>query len=219
VGLDPGAYVTLSVEDVGGGMSQDVIDHAFEPFFTTKEKGKGTGLGLATVYGIIKQCQGAIEIESKEGTGTAIKIYLPFVARIPAALPGKTVIKAPGGKETILVVEDEDTIRHLTVRMLKSLGYNVLEARHGGEALLIGERYEKKIDMVLTDVVMPHIGGLELMKRLREVRNDFRVLYTSGFTEDRIIDHGIGSHKVPFLMKPYTRQALSRKIREVLDED
>ncbi|NCC52754.1 MAG: PAS domain S-box protein [Spartobacteria bacterium] len=217
IGIEPGEYVMLAVSDVGCGMAEEVITHAFEPFYTTKEKGKGTGLGLATVYGIVKQCQGAIELESEVDQGTTFKIYLPAVNKKARSLPPKTSVKAPGGKETILVVEDEDTIRNLTVRMLRSLGYNVLEARHGGEALLIGERYDKPIDLVLTDVVMPHIGGLELMKRFREIRNDYKVLYTSGFTEDRIIDHGIGSENVPFLMKPYTRQALSRMIREVLE--
>jgi len=217
LGMNPGEYIILSVKDFGCGMDIEVLDHAFEPFFTTKGKGKGTGLGLATVYGIVKQFRGTIELDSKVDQGTTVKIYLPAVNKKAQSLPPKTNTKALGGEETILVVEDEDTIRNLTVRMLKSLGYNILEARHGGEALLIGERYDKPIDLVLTDVVMPHIGGLEMIKRFQHIRDDFRVLYTSGFTEDRIIDPGNKNQNAPFLMKPYTRQALSRKIREVLD--
>ncbi len=123
----------------------------------------------------------------------------------------------PKGDETILVVEDEDTVRHLTVRMLTSLGYHVLEARHGGEALLIGERYKEPINLVVTDIVMPHVGGHELMRRLKDVRHDFKVLYISGFAEDRIWQHGTKEQNAPLLLKPYSSEALAQKVRQILD--
>jgi CheY-like chemotaxis protein len=217
VGIEPGKYALLSVRDIGGGMSKEVQDHAFEPFFTTKEKGKGTGLGLSTVYGIVKQCNGYVELESELDVGTNICIYLPTIERPAEELPMRGDASMPRGTETILVVEDEDTVRHLTVRMLKSLGYHVLEARHGGEALLICERYKEPIHLVLTDVVMPHVGGREMMKRLQEIRNDFKILYTSGFTEDRILDHGVVGKDAPLLVKPYTSEAMAQKVRSVLD--
>jgi PAS domain S-box-containing protein len=218
IGVDPGHYVLLAIRDMGGGMTKHVRDHAFEPFFTTKEKGKGTGLGLATVYGIVKQCNGHIELESELNVGTEFQIYLPRVDRTPTELPRRLVRKSPRGEETVLVVEDEDTVRHLTVRMLKTLGYHVLEARHGGEALMICERYKQPIHLILTDVVMPHMSGHELIKRLVGVRDDFRILYTSGFTEDRILDHGLAGKTVDILLKPYTGEALAQKVRQVLDE-
>lgn len=217
VDLMPGDYVLLAVKDIGMGMPDEVVEHAFEPFFTTKEKGKGTGLGLATVYGIVKQLNGHVEIDSELDVGTSVSIYLSRADIPKQELPRSQQREMPGGSETILVVEDEDTVRHLTVRMLKTLGYHVLEARHGGEALLICERYKEPIDMVLTDVVMPHVGGHELMKRLHAVREDLKVLYISGFTEDRIIDHGVGKQGVPLLLKPYTSEALAQKVRDVLD--
>ncbi|MBN1270547.1 MAG: PAS domain S-box protein, partial [Kiritimatiellae bacterium] len=217
LGIAPGDYALLSVRDIGSGMTREVLDHAFEPFFTTKEKGKGTGLGLSTVYGIVKQLNGYVEMDSELNVGTEVRIYLPSVPRPAEKLPARREGAMPRGQETILVVEDEDTVRHLTVRMLKSLGYHVLEARHGGEALLICERYKDPIQLVLTDVVMPHVGGHEMMKRLHEIRHDFKVLYTSGFTEDRIIDHGIVGKDMPLLVKPYTSEAMAQKVREVLD--
>ncbi len=218
VGIDPGKYVQLTVSDIGGGMQESVREHAFEPFYTTKEKDKGTGLGLSTVYGIVKQCKGHVELSSEVGVGTEVRIYLPSVERPAESLERKFSSELPHGSETILVVEDEDTVRHLTVRMLKALGYHVLEARHGGEALLICERYKDIIHLVLTDVVMPHVGGHELMLRLHNIRENFKILYISGFTDDRILSHGIDGQEAPLLLKPYTNAALAQKVRSVLDD-
>jgi len=216
VGIEPGEYLKICVRDIGTGMPPDVLEHVFEPFFTTKEQGKGTGLGLATVYGIVKQFHGYIEIHSEVNVGTEVVIYLPPAKRPARPAEHPAVRPLPRGTETILVVEDEDTVRHLSVRMLRSLGYHVLESRHGGEALLICERYDKPIDLVLTDVVMPHIGGRELVERLRKIRSDFKVLYMSGFTDERL-GADTGTHVAPLLPKPFTREGMAFKVRSVLD--
>jgi len=217
VGLTPGKYVMVVVEDTGTGMTEKIKAHIFEPFFTTKGKDKGTGLGLATVYGIVKQNGGNIWCYSEEGKGTTFKIYLPRVYEKADVLQQETMEAFPtGGTETILVIEDEDGVRKATVNILKQHGYAVIEAGNGGEALDICEIKDRPIDLVLTDVVMPYIGGREFIKRLKILRNGFKVLYMSGYTNDVISHHGILEQGVNFIGKPFSSSDLLRKVRDVL---
>jgi len=217
VGMEPGKYVLLSVKDTGKGMSKDVYEHCFEPFFTTKERGKGTGLGLSIVYSAARQFGGFLDVNSIPGDGSTFTIYLPCVPASDEKAVFQKKKTLPRGTETILLVEDEESVRRLSVRLLESLGYKVLEARHGGEAILICERHKENIDMILTDVVMPHIGGQELVIRLQEVRQDFRVLYMSGFTDDSFLPKDAEGKQVELLSKPFTNEQLAVRIREVLD--
>jgi len=216
--VSPGPYVMLAVSDNGLGMDEETQARIFEPFFTTKERGKGTGLGLATVYGIINQSGGHIWVYSEPGQGTAFKIYLP---RLDAAVEVERakVIPAemPFGEETILVVEDEDALRALIQRSLKKFGYRVLEARHGGEALLICEQAQEPIHLMLVDVVLPQMSGPRIAARLAGLQPGMKVLYMSGYTENAIVHHGILDQQVPFLQKPFKPMTLVRKVREVLD--
>ncbi|MBN1270548.1 MAG: response regulator [Kiritimatiellae bacterium] len=217
-GLKPGPHVKLSVKDNGTGMSDKVRQHIFEPFFTTKPKGKGSGLGLATVYGIVKQSQGWIDVDSEEGRGTTITIYLPRQEEMSAEiLPPRRGPELPRGTETILVVEDEESVRHFTVKILETLGYRVLQAGNGGEALLVFELEKGPIDLVLTDVVMPLMNGRELVRRLKESGQAFKVLYTTGFSEDVFADRETDAANIPLLQKPYTREVLGRMVRQILD--
>jgi len=213
----PGRYALLSVSDTGTGMSPEILEHCFEPFFTTKERGKGTGLGLSIVYSIVNQFGGFLDIDSIEGKGTEVRIYFPCAEAPSGRGPAEETQTIPRGTETILVVEDEDTVRRLTVRILESLGYRVLEARHGGEALLICERHKERIHLVLSDVVMPHIGGPDLVKRLREIRSDFRVLFMSGFTDTPFVEQEPDGQKAPLIFKPFTQEALANRIRSILN--
>jgi PAS domain S-box-containing protein len=213
----PGPYVQLVVADNGVGMSEAVRQQAFEPFFTTKEKGKGLGLGLSTVYGIVKQCRGFIELDSREGEGTELRIYLPAVDVRPLDIE-PTLASAPtGGDETVLVVEDEATVRRLTVRSLTALGYRVLEARNGDEALHLVQKLQEPLDLVLTDVIMPHMGGPELVENLRRLRPGIRVLYMSGFTEDMRMEGIHVANAASLILKPFTPEALATEVRRVLD--
>jgi PAS domain S-box-containing protein len=217
VGSRPGPYVMLSVTDTGSGMSETVRQRIFEPFFTTKEAGKGTGLGLSTVYGIIKQSGGYIWVYSEIGKGTTFKVYLPRVdAKVDSTLPVAIAPQSAFGRETVLLVEDEDGVRALVRQVLHKHGYNVLEARHGGEALLHCERHKGDIELLLTDVVLEQMGGPELAKRLTAIRPEMKVLYISGYTDDAVIHHGV-STGTAFLQKPFTTDALAKKVREVLD--
>jgi two-component system cell cycle sensor histidine kinase/response regulator CckA len=219
VGVNPGLYVMLSVSDTGYGMSPEVKEHLFEPFFTTKEKGKGTGLGLSTVYGIVKQSEGEIWVYSEPGQGTTFKIYLPRVDEAPKEWKEKAIGKEfPLGSETILVVEDELQVRGLAVRVLQGQGYMVLEASNGEEALrVVQEHAGENIHLLLTDVVMPHMGGKELADQLKILHPDIKVLYTSGYTDNAIVNHGILEPGTNFLQKPFSPEALAQKVREVLD--
>ncbi len=219
VGVTPGRYVRLSISDNGVGMSKEVKEKMFEPFFTTKEKGKGTGLGLSTVYGIVKQSGGNIRAESEPGHGTTFEIYLP---RIEEALDTLCVRdetdSLPGGSETVLLVEDEQEVRSLAHRLLCQQGYRVLAAANGVEALHIAQEHTgENIDLLLTDVVMPQMSGKELSDQLKTFRPDVKILYTSGYTDDDIVHHGVLDPGTHFLQKPFTHQGLSRKVREVLD--
>jgi CheY-like chemotaxis protein len=217
--IHPGLYVVLSVTDTGEGMDKETQLRIFEPFFTTKEKGKGTGLGLSTVYGIIKQSGGYVLVQSEPGQGTTFRIYLPRVedALEPVGTLG-TSSSQNGGSETVLLVEDEESVRQLVRETLESKGYKVLEADNGEAALRIVSNYSDKIDMLITDVVMPGMSGRELSARLCASRPQTKVLYLSGYTEDAIGHEGVVDPDTAFLQKPFTLQMLSRKVREVLGE-
>jgi two-component system, cell cycle sensor histidine kinase and response regulator CckA len=217
--LQPGHYVVLSVTDSGEGMDKETQSRIFEPFFTTKEKGKGTGLGLSTVYGIIKQSGGYVLVESELGRGTTFRIYLPRVeaALEPAGPAGVSRLHA-AGSETVLLVEDEESVRQLVRETLELKGYKVLEADNGESALQIVSKYSGKIDMLITDVVMPGMSGRELSAKLCASSPQIKVLYLSGYTEDAIVHEGVVDPDTAFLQKPFTLQMLSRKVREVLGE-
>ena len=218
IGLDPGAYVLLEVSDTGVGMDRETASRAFEPFYTTKEAGRGTGLGLATVYGIVNQSGAYIEIESEVGRGTKFSVHLPVVdveaTDMEQASPENDL--SPGS-ETVLLVEDDAGVRALARRVLNRLNYDVLEAPDGQQAILMSERYDGRIDLVLTDVVMPGMSGPAMAEVLTETRPEARILFMSGYTDDAILHHGVLDRDVEFLSKPFTPQDLATKIREVLD--
>jgi CheY-like chemotaxis protein len=214
--IRPGHYVTLSVSDTGTGMDRETQSRIFEPFFTTKEKGKGTGLGLSTVYGIVKQSGGYVMVQSELGRGTTFQIYLPLVEGAAEKHSVSVPDAALGGNETILLVEDEDSVRGLVRETLSSKGYRVLEGENGEAGVAAAAGHAGKIDLIITDVVMPGMGGREMVKRLIESRPGTKVLYLSGYTEDAIISDGSAEQGTAFLQKPFTLQSLSRKVREVL---
>ncbi len=214
-GLSPGAYVRIEVADTGCGMTPEVRERAFEPFFTTKPRGQGTGIGLSTVYGIVHAFGGHIEVESAPGRGARFRLYFPVVDVATARPPlPPTDVPDPGGDETVLLVEDNDAVRRLGCRLLESLGYTVLEASNSGEALLIFERPGVRVDLVLTDIVMPHISGIEMVQRLRRVRPDLRVLYMTGFAREAETLAPFAS--APVLLKPFSRSTLARHVRLAL---
>jgi two-component system cell cycle sensor histidine kinase/response regulator CckA len=216
-----GRYVMLAVGDNGLGMSRDTREHAFDPFFTTKEAGKGTGLGLATVYGIVKQSGGYVWIYSEPTLGTTLKLYFPEVSAAAAftqSEPRAAAKEISRGSETILLVEDEDAVRGLTLRILEKQGYRVIAAQHGREAMEIASKEEGRIDLVLTDVVMPGMNGRGLVERLTGVRPRIKSLYMSGYTDDDIIRRGFIEPSKSFLQKPFTSESLLQTVRKVLDE-
>ncbi|HEY4119224.1 MAG TPA: response regulator [Byssovorax sp.] len=217
LGVAPGPYVVLAVSDDGIGMDAATRARIFEPFFTTKPRGKGTGLGLSTVFGIVQQCKGGVSVHSTPGRGTTFEIYLP---RIDGALQGESPSQAPitlSGSETILVVDDEQAIRAVAAGILRRRGYRVIEARDAEEALLLCESLRAKLDLIITDVVMPETSGPELAKRLIERRPGTKVLCMSGYTDDAVVNHGALDAGVAFLQKPITPEKLARKVRAVLD--
>ena len=210
----PGPYVLLAIRDTGAGMDGEARAHLFEPFHTTDPRQQRAGLGLSIVYGIVRQNGGVVRVSSEPGQGTTVKVYLPQAepeeaeAEKPAALRGD---------ETVLVVEDEDGVRELLRQVLVEHGHAVLTARHGRDALLLAERYERPIDLLVTDVVMPEMGGRELVERLKALRPDLKTLYISGYTNDEVFRRGVQSAETSFLHKPFTSEGLMRVVREVLD--
>jgi two-component system, cell cycle sensor histidine kinase and response regulator CckA len=215
-GAKPGRYVLLAVTDAGAGMTPEVQAQIFEPFFTTKGAGKGTGLGLATVYKIVEQSGGFIFVDSDPGRGTTFKLYFP-VAEGPASTSHIDTKPLTRGTETILLVEDEDAVRTIVRTVLQQAGYTVLDAGRGSVALRLAGEHAGPIHLLITDVVMPEMGGRELVEKLGRLRPDIRVLYLSGFTDDAIVRHGVLQAEVAFLHKPFTIAALTNKVREVLE--
>ncbi|MBW6505058.1 PAS domain S-box protein [bacterium] len=216
----PGPHVLLSVADTGQGMSDEAQSHLFDPFFITKEREKGTGFGLATVYGIVQQSGGHIRVNSATGRGSTFLVYLPRVEPPEDGVRGadRPLLPHPSpGTETILLTEDEEGVRRLVREILSGNGYKVLEAGNGREALLLSEAHRGGIHLLLTDVMMPKMGGRELVERIRLQRPDLRILYMSGYTDDAILRHGVMENGIPFLQKPFTAEGLARKVREVLD--
>jgi PAS domain S-box-containing protein len=215
--MPPGPYVMLAVGDTGVGMDAATRAHLFEPFFTTKEQGKGTGLGLSTVYGIVKQSGGHIWVYSEPGHGTTFKIYLPRVnVEADAVADRPDAGELPHGHGTVLLVEDEDLVRNLTREILERHGYSVLVTRHAAEALAVARSHAGHIDLMLTDMVMPGLGGRELADRIRATRAEMKILYVSGHTERGIIRDGVLDPAAAFLQKPFTPEALVRKVHDVL---
>jgi two-component system, cell cycle sensor histidine kinase and response regulator CckA len=215
--VPPGAYNLLTVRDTGTGMMPELQAQIFEPFFTTRGAGEGTGLGLSVVDGIVKQSGGYITVDSAPGKGTRFKIYLPTVDE-PLAVPAPSAPSKPGGgSETVLLTEDEEPVRVITALMLETLGYRVLQAANGEEALLLAEKCREKIDLLMTDVVMPGMSGRGLADALRARDPGLKVLFHSGYTADAVVRRGVVQAEMAFLQKPFTPQALARKIRQVLD--
>ncbi len=218
IAVTPGHYVMLSVSDTGIGMTADVQAQVFDPFFTTKKKGMGTGLGLSTVYGIVKQSKGNIWVYSEPGKGTTFKVYLPRVEKSASGTVQEDKdAKVLTGSETILIVEDDEQVRKLAVRSLKWYGYSTLAASNGEKAIEVAGKHSEPIHLLLTDVVMPGISSKEMVKRLKSSRPEMKVLYMSGYTDNAIIHHEVLDPSTGFLSKPFRREALGRKVRKVLD--
>ena len=217
-GAQPGPYVVLAVSDNGHGMDADVLAHVFEPFFTTKEAGKGTGLGLPTVYGIVKQSGGYITVYSEVGRGTTVKVYLPRVEEDPQPVEAPDAGPPPTGSETILLLEDEGSLREIIREVFEEAGYQVLTAGDSREALPLARSHPGPIHILVTDVVMPGLGGRDIAEALARERPSTRVLYISGYTDEAIGHHNVLDPGVHFLQKPFTTNALLRKVREVLDD-
>jgi CheY-like chemotaxis protein len=217
-GASAGEHVMLAISDTGAGMTAETMSHIFEPFFTTKPRGEGTGLGLATVYGIVNQSGGTIEVTSEPEQGTTFRVYFPVAVRRaprPAEAPARS---APvGGGETILLAEDQAEVRALARKVLGRHGYTVLEARSGAEALRIVKDHRGPIHLLLTDVVMPEMGGRELVAALHRTHPHIPVLYASGYTDDAVARHGVVDPTLAFIHKPFTPKSLLAKVREVLD--
>jgi CheY-like chemotaxis protein len=220
-GVPAGRWVVLELSDTGVGMDAETQARIFEPFFTTKERGQGTGLGLATVYGIVRQAGGAVRVRSTPGEGSSFTLYLPrtAVAREARRVEEWPVPAARGGGETILLVEDEDAVRAIARETLARWGYRVLMAPDGAAALTLARRHREPIDLLLTDVVMPGLHGRELAEALQRDRPTLRVLFMSGYTEDEVLHRGVSTEVLAFIAKPFTPAALAARVRAVLDAD
>jgi signal transduction histidine kinase/ActR/RegA family two-component response regulator len=219
-GVQAGPHVMLAVRDTGHGMDEETQSHLFEPFFTTKDRSKGSGLGLATVYGTVNQSGGCVKVSSKLGLGTTIQIYLPRVEEpVEVVQAPEPILRSLQGEERILVVEDDDAVRHMTREFLTIKGYSVIEASNAADAIQFVESHDEIIDLVLTDVLMPGMKGRELVERLAKLRPSFKVLYMSAYTEDDAIDIGILSPGTAFIEKPFSPDELAVKVREVLGEN
>lgn len=212
-----GRYVLLSVTDSGCGMDRETLEHIFEPFFSTKEEGKGTGLGLATVYGIVKQHGGMIQAYSETGKGTTFKIYLPLCERPARTVGTKVEGSVRGGEETILLAEDDGMVRHLSKMILEMAGYTVMAAADGEEAWALFRQHGDHIHLLLLDVVMPHLGGHEVYERAREIRPDIRTLFASGYSENAVHTNFILHKDLSLIQKPFARETLLRMVRDILD--
>ena len=217
VPVQPGRYVMLAVSDTGTGMSAETMSHVFEPFFTTKEAGKGTGLGLATVYGIVKQSGGYVWCYSELGQGTTFKVYLPRVDAPVDRHPARGPSRPKHGSETVLLVEDEGVLRALTRRVLEKHGYTILEAATADAAAALACDHASPIHLLLADVVLPGASGRTLANELLARRADLKVLFMSGYTEDAIVHRGVLAANTAFLHKPFSAEGLAAKVREVLD--
>jgi CheY-like chemotaxis protein len=216
--VEPGEYVMLSISDTGLGMNDNVLEHLFEPFFTTKERGKGTGLGLATVYGIVKQNDGYIWVYSELGKGTTFRIYLPRVQGTGSdSPPAVGHVGTTRGTEVVLVVEDDHTVRKMAEEILVRQGYQVLTAGGGLEAIKVSQGHKGSIDLLLTDVILPQMNGRDLARRVHSIKPGLRVLYMSGYSGSVISDKGILEEGDVFLSKPFTMETLTHKVRMVLD--
>jgi CheY-like chemotaxis protein len=217
-GLTPGDFVLFSLADTGVGIPEQVLEHIFEPFFTTKDVGKGTGLGLATVYGIVKQNEGHISVHSKPGEGTTFEILFPRSLQTTPTEDSTAVSSFPRGRETILVAEDESQVRALVVEVLNELGYKTIEAGNGAEAAELLVEHCNNIDLVLSDIIMPGMSGRDLADRASHVCPNIAVLFMSGYTDDDILKYGIARDEVRFLQKPVTPAKIALAVRETLDE-
>jgi CheY-like chemotaxis protein len=213
-----GEHVVLVVSDTGHGMDSYTLEHVFEPFFTTKPQGRGTGLGLSTVYGIVSQAGGHVTTYSEQNRGTSFRVYLPAVREsVSSTMSARPESAPPGGSETLLVCEDDDAVRDLTARTLIAAGYNVLVAGDATQALQLAAEKDRSLDLLVTDVIMPDMNGQQLSKAMADVRPGIRTLFVSGYTSDVIAHHGVLEKTVDFLEKPYSRRQLLCKIREILD--
>jgi nitrogen-specific signal transduction histidine kinase/ActR/RegA family two-component response regulator len=219
-GVHPGPHVMLAVSDTGVGMDAETQSHIFEPFFTTKEKGKGSGMGLATVYGVVQQSGGHVSVYSEPGRGSTFKVYLPRTGELAEPLPTSPAQQpAMRGKETILVAEDDRQVLDLAVAILKACGYHVLELENGNDAERMCQQHDGQIDLLLTDVVMREVSGPDLARRVQKVRPDIKVLFMSGYTDSVIVHQGVLDPEIAFLPKPFTPSTLAGRVRQVLDEE
>jgi CheY-like chemotaxis protein len=215
--VEPGPHVMLAVSDTGTGMDEPTRQRIFEPFFTTKEVGRGTGLGLSTVYGIVKQSGGSVWVYSEPGHGTTFKVYFPRVDGVPAAVAGSARQGEDRGTETILLVEDQPALRLLAKRVLEAAGYTVIDSANGQDAIAASDAFEGPIHLLLTDVVMPGMNGRAVAAEITARRAQTRVLFTSGYTDDAILRHGVLDDASRFISKPYTPTELRRKVRQAID--
>jgi two-component system, cell cycle sensor histidine kinase and response regulator CckA len=215
----PGRYMRLSVTDSGCGMDQETKSRIFEPFFTTKEEGRGTGLGLATVYGIVSQHNGMINVYSEVGKGSKFNIYLPAIEQVEFEPISEAEVPVSGGRETILLAEDDEQLRFLALEILRQAGYRVLPAFDGEDALRLYHEYGREIDLLVLDVVMPRKGGRVVYDEIRTVRSDIRCLFMSGYSENAVHTNFILDHGLKLIQKPFKNDDLLRSVRRVLDQD